>query len=403
MLKLALRNVFRQKVRTTMTLAAIVFGVVGLVLSSGFVEDIFIQLGEAVIHSQSGHLQINQAGYFERGSRSPDRFIIEQPQALRELLAKLPEVDDVMGRVGFSGLLNNGRSDLSIIGEGVEPDKEAKLGSFLVIREGRQLSNEDDFGIVIGYGVAKTLKLKPGAAVTVLVNTSDGALNSLDLEVIGVFQSFSKDFDSRAVRIPLKATQKLLNTQGVNNLVVSLKKTDDTTRVQRVITRKLDAKQFEVKNWRELNDFFEKTVDLYQRQFGVLRLIILFMVLLSVANSVNMSVFERIGEFGTMMSLGSRAGYVFGLIMLENTIVGLIGGATGVVLGLGLAYAISAIGIPMPPPPNADLGYTAYIRVVPVELVLAFSIGLVATVGAALIPARRVTRIPVVEALRQNV
>lgn len=403
MLKLALRNVFRQKVRTTMTLAAIVFGVVGLVLSSGFVEDIFIQLGEAVIHSQSGHLQVNQAGYFERGSRSPDRFIIEQPQALRKLLAKLPEVEDVMGRVGFSGLLNNGRSDLSIIGEGVEPDKEAKLGSFLVIREGRQLSNEDDFGIVIGYGVAKTLQLKPGAAVTVLVNTSDGALNSLDLEVIGVFQSFSKDFDSRAVRIPLKAAQKLLNTQGVNNLVVSLKKTDDTTRVQSVITRKLDAKQFEVKNWHELNDFFEKTVDLYQRQFGVLRLIILFMVLLSVANSVNISVFERIGEFGTMMSLGNRAGYVFGLIMLENTIVGLIGGATGVVVGLALAYAISAVGIPMPPPPNADLGYTAYIRVVPIELVLAFSIGLVATVGAALIPARRVTRIPVVEALRQNV
>lgn len=403
MLKLALRNVFRQKVRTTMTLAAIVFGVVGLVLSSGFVEDIFIQLGEAVIHSQSGHLQVNQAGYFERGSRSPDRFIIEQPQALRKFLAKLPEVDDVMGRVGFSGLLNNGRSDLSIIGEGVEPDKEAKLGSFLVIREGRQLSNEDDFGIVIGYGVAKTLKLKPGAAVTVLVNTSDGALNSLDLEIIGVFQSFSKDFDSRAVRIPLKAAQKLLNTQGVNNLVVSLKKTDDTIRVQSVITRKLDAKQFEVKNWRELNDFFEKTVDLYQRQFGVLRLIILFMVLLSVANSVNISVFERIGEFGTMMSLGNRSGYVFGLIMLENTIVGLIGGATGVVVGLALAYAISAVGIPMPPPPNADLGYTAYIRVVPIELVLAFGIGLVATVGAALIPARRVTRIPVVEALRQNI
>jgi putative ABC transport system permease protein len=64
---------------------------------------------------------------------------------------------------------------------------------------------------------------------------------------------------------------------------------------------------------------------------------------------------------------------------------------------------ISAIGIPMPPPPSSEVGYTAQIRVVPKELMLAFAVGFLATVTAAVFPARRVTRIPVVDALRQNV
>jgi putative ABC transport system permease protein len=169
------------------------------------------------------------------------------------------------------------------------------------------------------------------------------------------------------------------------------------------LTQKLSPKGLEVKTWLQLNDFYAKTVEMYDAQFGVLRIIILLMVLLSVANSVNMSVFERVGEFGTMMALGNRSARVFTLIIAENAIIGLIGATAGAILGIGLALAISAIGIPMPPPPNSDLGYTAHILVVPSVIASAFFIGLIATVAAALLPASRVRRIPVVDALRQSI
>lgn len=152
-----------------------------------------------------------------------------------------------------------------------------------------------------------------------------------------------------------------------------------------------------------MTDFYDKTVTLYDRQFGVLRLIVLIMVLLGVANSVNMSAFERVGEFGTMMALGNRRIDVFRLVITENVLIGVIGSSTGLLIGVILAWVISAIGIPMPPPPSSEVGYRAQIQVVPKELVLAFTIGLVATVSASIFPARRVTRIPVVDALRQNV
>ena len=63
-----------------MTLAAIVFGVAGMILSGGFVQDILFQLGEALIHSQSGHLQVAKSGFFTLGSRKPDQYVIAKPE-----------------------------------------------------------------------------------------------------------------------------------------------------------------------------------------------------------------------------------------------------------------------------------------------------------------------------------
>ena len=386
-----------------MTLGAIVFGVAGIILSGGFVQDIFIQLGEALIHSQSGHLQVAKSGYFTLGSRKPDQYVIARPGEISARVAASPEVDDVMQRLNFSGLLTNGRSDLAIVGEGLEPEKEGRLGSFLVLAAGRKLEDKDRYGILLGHGVARALKLEPGDRASLVVNTADGAMNTLDFEVVGVFRSFSKDYDARAVKIPLPAARELLDSKGANVLVASLKRTRDTERVARTLAASLGAEQLEIKRWDELNDFYGKTVELYERQFGVLQLIILAMVLLSVTNTVNMTVFERTGEFGTMRALGNRGIDIFALVLVESALLGLIGASAGVLLGMLLAWIISAIGIPMPPPPNADIGYTAQIRIVPSIVAGAFAVGVLATVLAALLPALRVARGSVVDALRQNV
>ncbi len=92
MLKLALRNILRHKVRSAMTLAAIVFGVVGLIVSGGFVRDIYIQLGEALIHSQTGHLQVYKTGFYSFGSRAPDKYLMDDHEAARRRSPGSPEV-----------------------------------------------------------------------------------------------------------------------------------------------------------------------------------------------------------------------------------------------------------------------------------------------------------------------
>jgi putative ABC transport system permease protein len=418
MLKLAFRNIFRQKMRTALTLAAIAFGVAGLILSGGFVEDIFVQLREATIHARLGHVQVYRAGFTTFGRGAPYRYMISDPEEQMERLRKIGHVEDVLPRLQFAGLLSNGKANYSVIGDGVDPDKEARLGSFVPawmkkgVRQaqqraftlvyGRQLTAKDTYGILLGEGVASAMKLAPGDSATVLLNTPDGALNSLDFQIVGVFRTFSKDYDDRAVRIRMAAAQELVATKAVHALVLSLDDTAQTNAVAAALRRDLPPKEYEIRTWLDLADFYQKTVALYRRQFGVLQLITLCMVLLTVANSVNMTIFERTGEVGTMMALGNRQNEVWRLVVLENIIMGLLGAGLGVGLGLGLATGISALGIPMPPPPNSDAGYTAYIRVVPEIAVRASLAGFLATALAALLPARRASRLPVVDALRQN-
>jgi putative ABC transport system permease protein len=400
MWKLATRNIFRHRGRTALTLVAIVFGVAGLVLSGGFVQDIYVQLREITIRSQLGHIQVYRAGFYEKGRSNPNAYMIENPHQIAATLAQNPDVADVLVRLNFSGLLSNGRSDFPIIGEGVEPGKESRMGTIMSMVAGRELRDDDKFGMVVGRGLAQRLQLKVGDYANILLNTPGGAINTLEFQVVGIFQTMFRDYDDRAVRIDLKAAQELLATQSAHSLVIFLHKTEATKKVADEIALELPTGQFEVKRWDELADFYQKTVDLYKGLFTVLQLIALVMVLLSVVNSVNMSVYERTAEFGTMRALGNRGRQVFGLVLTENAILGLVGGVGGLLLGAVLAVAISAAGIPMPPPPNSDVGYTAYIRVVPSVLLTAFLVGWFGTVLAALPPARRAAKLDVSDALR---
>jgi len=308
-----------------------------------------------------------------------------------------------MARVNFEAALNNGRADIPVQGVGVQPDKEARLGTSLKMIAGRAFVGEGGYEILLGEGVANASKLKPGDRATLLANSSSGALNTLDFEVSGIFRTFSKDYDARVVRISLAAAQELLDLRTVNAIVVSLKTTEATDEVAALLRQELDHGVYETKTWEELADFYDKTVALYRRQFAVLQVIILIAVLLSVANSVNMSIFERTGEFGTLMALGNTGQMIFRLGIMENLLLGVIGSGCGVLVGMLLAWGISAVGIPMPPPPNSNAGYTASIRIVPWVVLSSFLVGLVGTLAAAIIPARKAAQLPVVEALRRNV
>jgi putative ABC transport system permease protein len=400
--KLARRNILRQRTRSALTLAAIALGVASLVLSGGFVADILLQLREATIRSQLGHLQIYKRGQFASGGHHPYDYLIENPEPIDRAVDAVPGVVARAHRISFSGLISNGRGELPILGEGIEPEREARIGSAISVLEGHKLTASDRFGVMVGEGLAHALKLKVGDSVNLVLSTRDGAMNTLDFKMVGIFRSLSKEYDARAVRIPLQAAQELTATSGVNAVVVLLAATDLTARARADLEARLPP-EYEVKTWQELADFYNSTAALYERQFGVLQIIILVMVLLSVANSVNMTLHERTPEFGIMRALGDTGRNIFRLAVLETALLGAIGAVIGVAFGAALAGVISAIGIPMPPPPNSESGFTAAIQIVPGILATAFAVGLLGSIGASLLPARHLARIPVAEALRRGV
>ena len=403
MLTLAFRNIFRNRFRTTLTLAAIGCGVAAIIVSGGFVEDVFVQLRESTIHSRLGHVQVLRTGYLDYGRREPFRYLIVDPAEVIDRAHALPHVSIVTTRVYFSGLANNGRADLPIVGEGVEAGNEARLGTATVFVAGEALRDTEPFAANLGEGLAAALGLAPGSPVTLTVSTPDGALNALEFKVTGVFRTFSKDYDDHAVRISKAAAQELLNTRAVHGVVLGLDDTAWTDATAAALARALPPDRYDVKPWHQLADFYVKTVALYRREFGALQFVIFVLLVLTVASTVNMVVHERTGEFGTLLALGTRRRDIFKLVLTENALLGAIGAVVGVALGVTVALLLSSIGIEMPPPPGSSASYTATIRLVPSVIALAALAGAVAACCAALMPGRRAARLPVVDALRHNV
>ena len=403
LLFLAWRNVRLNLGRSLLSVSAIALGVTGLALAGGFVEDMYRQLAERTIHSQLGHLQVTRDGYREAGAGRPEAFLIDDVAALHRTLASDPDVAASMGRISFAGLLGTARRELAVEVEAVEPAPEAELGTHLVTLQGRQLRARDHAGVMLGEGVAKQLNVAPGGLLNMTAATLDGALNSYELEVVGVFRSFSKEFDERTVRIPLSIAHDLLQTAGANTVVIRLRQTAATDAAAARLAAPMRATGFEIHPWHELSEFYTSVREMYSAQFGILQLIALVLMAMSVVNSLNTTVFERTAEFGTMRALGNRNGFVFRLIVVESVLVGLVAVAVATVLSLALGALLSQIGIPMPPPPNSESGFVGRVAITPAILLESGVVGVVSALLASLAPAWRASSMPVVEGLRQAV
>lgn len=410
-IKLAMRNVFRNKIRTLITLAAIAFGSVSIIIAGGFFEDTFMQMREVVIHSHLGHIQIYRKGYIDHGSSAPFEYLIEDSSKVVEKIKALDHVKSITPRISFSAMISTGDNTVSAFCEGVDPDGELILNKIdiikkteagLSIEEGSNLTKEDEFEIVLGRGLAKNIGAKPGDSLVLLTNTVEGSLNAFDVTVKGIFFTASKEFDDRALRLPIDTAQKLIRTKGIQTLVVLLNETENTLQVKEDVLKTIQSMdpEMEIRVWGELADFYNKTVALYGRQFFILKLIITIIVVLSIFNTINMAIWERTREIGTIMAMGYKKMDIMKLFLAEGCILGILGGIAGILIGIVLAQIISFFGIPMPSPPGTTIGWTAFIKVVPELLVSSMIISISASLLSSLYPAFKASNLMITDALR---
>ena len=407
-LKLALRNVFRNKIRSLITLAAIGFGSVSIIIAGGFFEDTFMQMREGIIHSHLGHIQIYKEGYNDHGASAPFDYLIEAPDEITGKLTTLEHVKLVTPRISFSGMISTGENTVAVFCQGIDAQGELILNKIdtiknadtgLAIQAGANLVKGDEFEVILGRGLAKNIGAQPGDSLVLLTNTIGGSLNAFDLNVKGIFFTASKEFDDRALRLPMHIAQKLIRTQGIQTLVVLLDRTENTQAVKEQVLKTIKGMGLEIKVWNQLADFYNKTVELYGRQFFVLKLIITIIVVLSIFNTINMAIWERTREIGTIMAMGYKKTDILKLFLTEGLILGFLGGIAGIAMGAGLAWGISFIGIPMPPPPGATVGWTAFIKVVPELLISSMIISVTAALVSSFYPAFKASNLNITDAL----
>ena len=400
--RLALRNLFRNRTRSAVILATIAFSTVVLVVAAGFIQWIFWTMQEWAVGTGIGHVQVMRAEYQTRGTADPFAFLMPDDPATLAAIRKMPHVTAVGRRLDVGGLISFKESTMSFVGAGVEPREEGLVTQHLRFVEGSNLAADSGDEIVLGQALATNLGVSTGARVVLVSTTSAGSVNAVELVVRGIFTSQIKALDEVAVRMPLAVAQRLLRVKGNHVWVVSLDDTDATDGVARAIDALPKKAPLDVRRWIDLSDFYAKTVDFLSGQLGVMRLFIGLIVVLGVSNMLIMNVLERTGEIGTLMALGNKRSEVVRLFLVESLYLGLIGSALGVVAAIVAAKMISAIGIPMPPPPGWTVGYLGAVQVTVGILASGFAITAVTTLLAGIYPATKASRMVVVDALRAN-
>jgi len=401
-LVIALRNLRRNPRRTFVSTMTVAGGILAFSLASGFIAWIFVDMRDSTVRSQLGHVQIVRPDYFDKGIADPYSYLLGSGRAEFEKLAKVDGVVSVTPRLAFSGLASLGDATVSFIGEGVFPEGELPISARINIDIGRNLKSENEAAVILGEGLADSLGAKLGDRIVLLATTAQGGASAVETEVVGIFNTTSKEFDDHSLRLPIQRARTLMRVEGATAWVMLLDSHLRTSEVIAKLKSWLPANAYQIVPWSDLADFYNKTVTLFTSQIQVVKVIIGLIIVLSISNTLTMSVLERTTEIGTVLALGRRRHSVMRLFIIEGVLIGLLGGVMGVAIGWIAAQGISAVGIPMPPAPGMAHGFTGAVLFTPEIAAESVVLAVTTTLLASLLPALRASRLNIVDSLRYN-
>ncbi len=401
---MALLNVFRNYRRSLITLSAIILGCTALILFAGFINSMYQGMRENLIHSQLGHIQIYAKGYNKNSASEPEKYLLDSTTVskVQDILEADADVLLVTERLNFNGLISNGSQSVAVVGEGIVPDKEALLSSAVSLKQGDDLFSDDTYGSLVGDGLFNGLSANVGEYLTILSSTADGAINAIDVQVTGVVSTGVREVDARFIRANLSLIQELLYTDKVSRMVVLLNNTDDTDKVFQKLEQIFEEHDLniEMRTWSQLAGYYHEVVGLFNSIFQFIKIIVLFIVALSIANTMLMAVMERTREIGTIRAIGGTPLSVMNLLLSEAAIIGLIGSTLGIACGWFGAEMLNHSGWMMPTPPGSSQSYPIRIIIEQSMIVETFLIALGVAVASSIYPAFKATRLSVADALR---
>lgn len=404
-LKLAFRNLLRNKERTLLSLLMVISSTMGLVLFRAYTDDTMKKLEVVATEMNYGHMQIAREAFWKNTFENNEQKLLPNYLELKEVVQQAsPDVRVVSGRLGGLGLLSYGVKTENTSLMGYEVSEEEGIKNSILIQEGKYFDPQAaDNQILIGYLLAKKLNAKIGDTVTVVANTVDGVINAKEFIFVGSFATGTEEVDKYFSYISLKSLQDLMQTTSVDVLSIKIKDDKKLFSVKNVLQEKVKQQDssYVVRDWKELSEMFRKVKAFYDMQNLIIKIILVSLVVLGILNTVGMSIFERIGEIGTMRSLGAENPFICSLFFVETLLLSLIGVLVGDFLGYitGIILNSSKITTEVP---GASL---------PIDVAFLFSSGvfleasltIVFTTGlVSLIPIYRALRMSIVDSLRRN-
>jgi ABC-type lipoprotein release transport system permease subunit len=401
--RIAYRDLTRNRRRTVFTLLAVALGLALLIVLNGYIAGILEDSLQNSIRLQTRHVQV-RADSYEADRRSLQwKDLVNQPAAVVAQAQAMAAVWAAAPVLWSGALLSTREESVNLQLHGIEVASPIYDPIRSAVVEGTFLTAEDRGGLLLGRRLAESLGVHVGDSVRLTLVDANGVPVEALFVVRGLFASGVLVYDEATVFLPLAKAQSLTTVgDRASAVLIQLHRQEDADSVSAALA----GPRLQTLTWRELNAFFLQSMGAALRFYLLFDGIVMLIVAVIIANTLLMAVFERTREIGILASLGMKRGQILCMLLLEATLLALIGSALGVLLGLAGVAVLTQNGFVMgemaAAAGNLPLSNVVYARFVPDTFAWLTVWTLIVAVVASLYPAWFAARLEPVKALHAS-
>jgi ABC-type lipoprotein release transport system permease subunit len=339
-LQMAWRNLWRNRRRTVITLAAVSLNTAILILTFALMEGLLRQTTDNATQLATGEVELHAPGYLSDRSLYK---VLSHPQEVLKRLSK--DRLNAVPRVYGYGLVSQGTKSAGALFWGVEPDAERrvfKLPKHLL--EGRFLSPETPMNIVLGKKLARSLNAQVGSELVVVVQGADGSLGNDLFTVCGILKAAGDVVDRNAAIIRMSDFRNLfVLPQGTHEIAVNTRGAVPLERLRNLVGEL--APGAEVKTWQDLLPVLSDMLHISNASMVVFAAIFFIAGGLGVMNTMLMATYERIPEFGVLKALGATPWRIVRDVCTEAWLLAAVATILGALVGVGASLVLQRVGL----------------------------------------------------------
>jgi ABC-type lipoprotein release transport system permease subunit len=337
-LRLAWRNIWRNKNRSLITISSVLFAVMLAIVMSSIQMGAFENLIRNVVSFYTGYVQVHKAGYWEE--QLIDNGFTDTP-GLRDKLTGVPGINGIVPRLETFMLASSETFTHGVLVVGAEPESEDKLtGLSSKIKEGGYF-NTGDKSVLLGEGLARKLELRVNDTLVLIGQGYHGVTAAGKYPVKGLISFGSPELNDRTVFMPITAAREML---GAENIVTAyVLNLDDPSALGEIVEafRLRLGDNYEVMSWQEMLPEIQQHIESDRIGFYIMIGILYVIIAFGIFGTVIMMTKERQYEFGVLTSIGMKRRLLGIVVVLETSFISIIGVAAGMLLSIPVVYYFS--------------------------------------------------------------
>lgn len=339
---LAWRNIWRNKKRSLIIIAAITAGLSCGLFASAVMYGMYESMINSTIDRELGHIQIHSLKFED------EKILTDTIPDFRNVVfqvRKQTEVKGVSSRILIEGMCSSPTSSRGIIIKGIIPDDEKNVTTIQdQIIKGSYFNSGLSAEVIIGKKLADNLDVKLKSKIVLSFQDFDGNIVYAAFRVGGIFRTESSLYDQSVVFVKQSDLTSLLGNKELSHeIAIRLNSFKQVDSVYSKLSKAFPT--LSVKDWKLLAPELKVYYEILDIQLYFFMGIILFALLFGITNTMLMSVIERIREIGILIALGMKRSKIFSMIILETIALSLVGGFAGLIIGVIIVQMVNTTGI----------------------------------------------------------